>query len=1067
MLAINHVLNPSIMKKAQLFSLLLLIPLMSLAQGSEQDTLKRYKLLLTASTTKVDSMEILQKCYTLTNSLPEWAVKVQDNREFLYLVCNLLGQNTKADEEAKKYFQQAEIYYPDRLAPKEALAKCDYNICMKVGKDALRKNDFKVAKQKFEEASKIYPLSIEPANWKDSTRIKEGKYEYYLATRAELLTYYEGEKQSAINQKKEVLSQAAYALDTICEACFMEYYTYYDATEHFFEKKITMAEMEAHDQAFMGTRPDKEIHTSSPSCTRCFNVDTLNSETLPFYIKTARHKLNVYNASTNQKIDANVFRKFGMLQLEKALAKDSVNVEALLLAVEYQDELLDKMVFLKRAKDAAPKEEKIASTFNNYYPQFEKAFFEQIMEENMDFIMKNFRYHIIPDEIFKAKDPINYAIENERVGVIGILSSYLGKEKELDTYLLAAAKQNKHKSCATLLRLGANCGAKDENGKSALILATENHAEKTAEILNDCSDPESRYKRLAQAIEEQNVAGATSLLQKGISPEWKGINGDNLLMKAMKQKNGVLVDLLIKNGANTNYINEQNESPLIYAYLYNQESLINEMLTRKVAVDKALSSLSQKHPEFVKDLCLRAVAFAIDNKGNDTLAIIAQRYFPKLAFEKRDGSDKKLIVDALEKDQEGVAKALLDSDVNFNADLGDNNIFIIAVKHNAVSFVKKMFLLGKAAVIPVAPTDNDHATPLHIAATNGYKELAEALILKGHDKDLKDRKGNTPLHLAVDTEHTQIANWLIGQGAKTDILNNDGYTPLHIAVLRGSDETVKKLIEKKVAVNQTTASGASPLQLAARTKRASSKAIASYLIDNKAKMNWTDKDNQTPLMDAVVNHNTAVFDLLMEKKADINSSNLVKNTALHFAVEQNEVEMMKKLIDKKADINRVNEKEECALFIAVQKGQKDNVEYLINRKAKVNIPTKEGIYPIHVAIDNQSIDIVKMLLLAKADVNVENKEKKVPLHLALLKNNTEIAKILIEHKKIKVNAQDLDENTPLHYAVMKDNRVIATQLLDKKANRNVKNKQKLKPYEIAKQNGADEGWINFLKKASK
>ena len=40
-------------------------------------------------------------------------------------------------------------------------------------------------------------------------------------------------------------------------------------------------------------------------------------------------------------------------------------------------------------------------------------------------------------------------------------------------------------------------------------------------------------------------------------------------------------------------------------------------------------------------------------------------------------------------------------------------------------------------------------TPLHLAASNGYKEIVEALIRAGADKDHQDKFGNTPLHMAA------------------------------------------------------------------------------------------------------------------------------------------------------------------------------------------------------------------------------------------------------------------------------------------------------------------------------
>ena len=58
-------------------------------------------------------------------------------------------------------------------------------------------------------------------------------------------------------------------------------------------------------------------------------------------------------------------------------------------------------------------------------------------------------------------------------------------------------------------------------------------------------------------------------------------------------------------------------------------------------------------------------------------------------------------------------------------------------------------------------------TPLHYAALDGYKEVAELLIAKGADVNAKIIVGSTPLDWAVEEGHTETANLLRKHGAKT------------------------------------------------------------------------------------------------------------------------------------------------------------------------------------------------------------------------------------------------------------------------------------------------------------
>jgi hypothetical protein len=74
--------------------------------------------------------------------------------------------------------------------------------------------------------------------------------------------------------------------------------------------------------------------------------------------------------------------------------------------------------------------------------------------------------------------------------------------------------------------------------------------------------------------------------------------------------------------------------------------------------------------------------------------------------------------------------------------------------------------------------------PLHEAAKRGrIAEINE--LLKAHDINTLDPKGNTPLHCAVSEMQDQAAIFLLERKANATLLNNDGLTPLHIYAAGG------------------------------------------------------------------------------------------------------------------------------------------------------------------------------------------------------------------------------------------------------------------------------------------
>ena len=97
--------------------------------------------------------------------------------------------------------------------------------------------------------------------------------------------------------------------------------------------------------------------------------------------------------------------------------------------------------------------------------------------------------------------------------------------------------------------------------------------------------------------------------------------------------------------------------------------------------------------------------------------------------------------------------------------------------------------------------DDDGWTPLHEAALNGHKGIAELLIEKGANLNAKDRgrvpaedTGKTPLHLAAKKGHNEVAELLIAEGADVNAKSESGIskgeTPLDTAISRKHPETV-------------------------------------------------------------------------------------------------------------------------------------------------------------------------------------------------------------------------------------------------------------------------------------
>jgi len=110
---------------------------------------------------------------------------------------------------------------------------------------------------------------------------------------------------------------------------------------------------------------------------------------------------------------------------------------------------------------------------------------------------------------------------------------------------------------------------------------------------------------------------------------------------------------------------------------------------------------------------------------------------------------------------------------------------------------------------------------------------------------------------------------------------------------------------------------------------------------------------------------------------------------------------------------------------------------------------------LHEYVRKEHLRVVKYLLtLELMDLNVQDNDGNTPLHIACENGNIDIAKALLTAlgnlESMDLNIQNNDGNTPLHKACENGNIDVAKALLTAGANQNVENKEKKKPFQVAK-----------------
>lgn len=145
-------------------------------------------------------------------------------------------------------------------------------------------------------------------------------------------------------------------------------------------------------------------------------------------------------------------------------------------------------------------------------------------------------------------------------------------------------------------------------------------------------------------------------------------------------------------------------------------------------------------------------------------------------------------------------------------------------------------------------------TPLHFAALNDHKDVAEFLLENKADVNAKSKNGSTPLHLAAGKGNKDIVELLLANKADINALDSEGWSPVHSAVVFNQKETKDLLIAKgglelpappKPAQAKTPAEKAPPIKTGEDGRF--NAMDDGTVVDTKTNLMWMSRDNGSPL----------------------------------------------------------------------------------------------------------------------------------------------------------------------------------------------------------------------------
>jgi len=313
------------------------------------------------------------------------------------------------------------------------------------------------------------------------------------------------------------------------------------------------------------------------------------------------------------------------------------------------------------------------------------------------------------------------------------------------------------------------------------------------------------------------------------------------------------------------------------------------------------------------------------------------------------------------------------------------------------------------------------ATPLHLAAEYGRREIAQVFLEKGAEVDALDNLQRTPLLWAAENRHADVAGLLLARGADVNREDPSRFrgpsddspypTALDFAI-DGGDLTLCRMCASagaKIRKND--------FNRLKRAVRSNHPEVLSWLIDRGVNPTAQSKDFDSAFTAAGASENVEMLRILVAKSRNHAALRALLNEALQHAAEWGRAAAVRFLLDNtKVDLNREVESSYggvsrggdaeqhlpgyTALSRAVERGRDEIVRALLEKGARVAGKTRSGAPVLSFVISQERKDTFELLMKFKPPLDAVDIDGRTALMTAAIKDNAVIAKVLVQRGAI-------------------------------------------------------------------
>ena len=229
------------------------------------------------------------------------------------------------------------------------------------------------------------------------------------------------------------------------------------------------------------------------------------------------------------------------------------------------------------------------------------------------------------------------------------------------------------------------------------------------------------------------------------------------------------------------------------------------------------------------------------------------------------------------------------------------------------------YLLERGADVD-AQARTEHSTLLHSASYHGGLKVAQLLLDRGVNIDVRGNKHRTPLHGVLthlyDNSlkcYVDAVRFLLDQGADIHAEDDNCRTPLHVISQYGNEKAVLLLLERGAQVDARDSEDSTPLHVASQHGMAE---VAHLLLKHGADVHALDGNHSTPLHFASESGNPDVARLLLEHGANVRSLDNNRSTPLHFMSPHGDGRAARVLLEQGAVVDARDSEDSTPLHVA-------------------------------------------------------------------------------------------------------------------------------------------------------